>query len=308
MNRLIRKKEWLLPVILILFLLEAVLFPFATGLTYAGRNESPHHILTYSTGKLLWDSATDVDEETGVAELSLFNSVYQNVQADNGDKVIAPGTQGKNIIRLKNNVDYSIQYVAVMYRMKEEDALPVEPVMADDAAFTDTETYPLPEGVTKDQVVRAVTGTVGGNKIQDFDISWLWEYYESDERDQIDTSLGNKAAWDVADEVMAGLYIVVTDDYDPDYPYIQESSDSDPDNPESSSSNPDTPNPPDTSSPSNPADPSNPSNPDNPYVYPEIPEVPQTGISSRITQYLVLLTVSGVLLLMFLLEQRKEKK
>lgn len=302
MNRLIRRKEWLFPAMLILFLLEAVLFPFATELTYAGRNESPNHILTYSTGKLLWDSATDVDLETGVAELSLFNSVHQNVQADNGDKVVAPGTQGKNIIRLKNSVDYSIQYVAVMYRMKEEDTLPVEPVMADDTAFTDTETYPLPKGVTEDQVVKAVTGTVGANKIQDFDISWLWEYYESDERDQIDTSLGNKAAWDVADEVKAGLYIVVMDNYDPDYPYISESSDSDPDNPESSSSSPDTPNPPDSSTSIDSSD------PENPYVYPQVPTVPQTGISSRITQYLVLFIVSGVLLLMFLLEQRKEKK
>lgn len=234
MNAFVRKKEWLLSVTLILFLLAIVLVPFAAERTYAGRNEAPDHILTYTTGSLTWDSSTDVDEKNGVAELSLFNSMYQNVQAENGDRVIAPGTEGKNRIRLKNDMDYSIEYVAVMYRMKDEDTLPVEPTMTDDAAFTDAETYPLPEGVTEEQVVRAVTGTVGANEIQDFDIAWLWEYYESDERDQMDTALGNKAAWATPDEVQAGFYIVVVEDSDA----------GDPDNPD----------------------------PDEPYVYPKVPQ------------------------------------
>lgn len=215
------KKDWLLPVALILFLLAVVLFPFAAEHTYAGRDDAPDHILTYTSGSLAWDSATGVDEKTGVAELSLFDSAYQNVQADNGDKVVAPGTEGKMIIRLKNDEDYPVEYVAVMYRMKEEDDLPVEPVMAEAADFTDTEVYPLPEGVTADQVIRAVRGTVGGDELQDFDITWLWEYYESEERDQTDTALGNKAAWEIPNEAQTGLYIVVMDDLgNPDASYI----------------------------------------------------------------------------------------
>lgn len=269
-----RKKDGFLPVMLILFLLTAVLTPFAAERTYAGRNDVPHHILTYTTGSLTWDSATDVDEKTGAAELSLFNSTYQNVQAENGDKVIAPGTEGKNIVRLKNDEAYSMEYIAVIYRVKEEDTLPVEPVLADDAAFTDAETYPLPAGVTQEQVVRAVTGTVGANEIQDFDIAWLWEYYESDERDEIDTALGNKAAWATPDEVQAGLYIVAVEDSHPD----AENPDSDdPDRPD----------------------------PDDPYTY---PEVPQTGDPSNFTLYLFLMLVGGVLLLLLLLERRKEKQ
>lgn len=277
MHILFKQKDWLLPVALILFLLAVVLFPFAAERTYAGRNETPNQILTYTTGSLTWDSATNVDAETGVAELSLFSSAYQNVEGQNGEKVVAPGTDGTNIVRLKNDADHSITYIAVMYREKEEDTLPVEPVLTDADAFIDAETYPLPEGVTQAQVVRAVTGTVEANEIQDFDITWLWAYYESDARDVVDTTLGNKAAWETADDVMAGLYIVVDEGADPN-------PDPDPD--------PD-------------LDPDDADDPDDPYTY---PDVPQTGDSSNIMLYLMLMAVSGILLLLLLLERRKEKQ
>lgn len=292
MNVTNKIKGWLLPVALILFLLEIILLPFATQLTYAGRSESPDHVLTYTTNKLTWGSDTDVEAQTGVAELSLFNSTYQNVEADNGDRVVAPGTEGKNIVRLKNDSGNTITYIAVMYRMKEEPTLPVEPVLANNASFTDTQTYPLPAGVTKDQVVRAVTGTVDATQLQDFDITWLWEYYEDDERDVMDTKLGNRAALEIPDEVMAGLYIVV-----------EEESGSDPGPGPSDPNDPD-----DSDDPSNPDDPDDPSDsddPDDPYTY---PDVPQTGDTSNIMLYLALMAVSGVLLLLLLLERRKEKQ
>ena len=280
MHILFKQKDWLLPVALILFLLAVVLFPFAAERTYAGRNETPNQILTYTAGSLTWDSAANVDAETGVAELSLFSSAYQNVEGQNGEKVVAPGTKGTNIVRLKNDADHSITYIAVMYREKEEDTLPVEPVLTDDDAFIDAETYPLPEGVTQAQVVRAVTGTVEANEIQDFDITWLWAYYESDARDVVDTTLGNKAAWEEADDVMAGLYIVV-----------EEESSSDPG--------------PVPSDPDDFDDPDDPNDPDDPYTY---PQVPQTGDSSNFTLYLVLMAVSGLILLFLMLERRKEKQ
>lgn len=175
----------------------------------ASGNEVPNHILIYTADDLTWDSAADVDQQTGVAELSLFNSTYQNVRSANEDRVIAPGTEGKNIIRLKNEADISMEYIAVIYRIKEEKSLPVQLVLEDDTAFIDTKTYPLPEGVTEKQVIRAVTGTVEATEEQDFCITWSWEYYESNERDQIDTTLGNKAAWAIPDAVLAGVYIVV---------------------------------------------------------------------------------------------------
>ena len=297
----IRAYNWLLPAVLILFLAQALLFPFAVGLTYAGRPEKPDHMLTYTTGSLTWDSATGVDPDTGAAELSLFSENDQNVQSDNDDKVVAPGTEHTNIVRLKNSVSHTITYVVVMYRIKEEEKLPVEPALLDDEAFSDTDTYPLPEGVTQDQVVRAVTGTVEGGQLQDFDIHWKWNYYDSDERDQVDTALGNKAAWFEADEVTAGLYIVVMEDEEPGGPSGPDDPD-DPDGPDA----PDDPNDPDN--PNDPNDPNDPDDLDGPIRPYTPPEVPKTGDSSHRELYLALMGVSGMVLALLLLDRRREDR
>lgn len=211
METLIRKKDWLTPVAFILFLLAAVLMPFAAKYTYAGRSEAPDHILTYTDRRLVWDSATQVDE-TGSAQLNVFHSAYQNVRAENEDKLVAPGTENTNIVRLKNDAERSVSYIAVLYRIKAEDDLPVEPVLANSDAFTAAQTYPLPDGVSAEQVITAVTGTLGSQAVQDFDITWTWPYDEGEERDKTDTELGNRAAWFVPDDVTTGLYIVVEEE------------------------------------------------------------------------------------------------
>ncbi|MDY4173362.1 MAG: sortase B protein-sorting domain-containing protein [Evtepia sp.] len=315
---LYRKRQWLLPLVLILFLLEVILFPFAAGLTYAGRSESPDHVLTYTSGKLTWDSATDIDETTGTAELNLFSDSYQNVKSEDGSSVVAPGTENVGIVRLKNDVSHTVRYVAVMYRIKEEDSLPVEPVLTDDSAFSDTADYPLPDGIAESPVVRAITGRVDGGQIQEFDIAWNCNYYESDQRDQTDTALGNKAAFFEADEVTAGIYIVVEDsggsnppDPDPGDPN-EPTEPGDPDNPT------DPGDPGDPSDPNDPSDPGVPDNPEDParYIPPPpdgddsyiFPEVPKTGDSSQTRMYLVLMGVSGLLLLLLTLDRRKERK
>lgn len=309
MSRWTHIRKWLLPTALILFLLEIILFPLAISMTYAGRSDSPDHILTYALGTLTWDSATDIDQN-GVAELSLFSASYQNVLSDNGDKVVAPGTEGRNIVRLKNDSGNRIQYVAVFYRIKEEPALPVEPEMEGEG-FADTTSYPLPDGVARNQVVRAVTGLLFPEEIQDFDISWQWNYYDSSQRDQVDTALGDKAAFDTADEVTAGLYIVVVEEPDGPPPYFPE----DPGDPLEPNNNP--PSPPDPLVPGG-TDPS--PDPQNPGVDPDLtnmpetgdgyiyPQAPKTGDATHLTLYFVLMAVSGVLLLLLLLDHRKENK
>lgn len=197
--------RWLLPAVLILFILQMITLPVMMGVTYSGRSESPNHILTYTQGKLTWDSATGIDEN-GVAELDLFDAIYNNVESSDGKNVVAPGTDGFNIVRLKNSVSGSVKYTAVLYRIRTNEALPVEASLT--GAFTDTTAYTLPDGVSANQVVRAVTGTVKGGEILDFDISWLWEFEESDQQDIIDTMLGIE---DDPDTVTVGLYIVVED-------------------------------------------------------------------------------------------------
>jgi len=176
------------------------------GITYSGRSESPNHILTYTQGKLTWDSATGINEN-GSAELNLFDAVYPGVEAGDGGNVIAPGTEGYSIVRLKNSVSGSVNYTAVLYRIRSSEDLPVEAELIG-SSFTDTVSYPLPDDVEAHQVLRAVSGTVKSGEIQDFDISWLWEFETSANQDKTDTFIGDKVN---ADEATVGLYIVVED-------------------------------------------------------------------------------------------------
>ena len=209
MRRIVSKKisQWLLPVMLILFILEVLLLPVVLEITYAGRGDGPDHILTYTTNSLMWDSATGIDEY-GVAVLDLFDSLYDGTVDGGGDKVVAPGTQGSSTVRLKNDCDRTITYTAVLYRIRTTEALPVEAALAGEG-LTDTDSYQLPYQVEPEHVVRAVSGELKADRILDFDISWLWEFEQSGEQNAIDTGLGNAVQ---ADEVTVGLYIVVEDE------------------------------------------------------------------------------------------------
>lgn len=171
---------------------------------------SADHRLTYTTGALTWDSGTTVDAD-GAARIALFDSQHQNVVSDNGEGVFAPGTRQTNTVRLENRTGYAITYTAVVYRIKEEDTLPVAPLLAE-GPYTPATTWPLPEGVAPEQVTDAVTGTLAGNTAEDFSLVWQWDYYQSDDRDQTDTALGDRAASEQADRVEAGVYIVVEED------------------------------------------------------------------------------------------------
>lgn len=250
MHRLFSEKttRWLLPAVLVLIILQALTLPMVLGLTYAGRSEAPNHILTYTQGKLTWDSATGIDEN-GVAELDLFDAQYDNVASEAGKNIVAPGTEGFSIVRLKNCAIGAVDYTAVLYRICTDETLPVEASLT--GSFADTTNYTLPEGVSEDQVIRAVGGKIRAEEILDFDISWLWAFYESDQQDIIDTRLGAK---EESDTVTVGLYIYVEDN--------------------------------------------------NSYVS---PDVPQTGDNSHIGIYTALMVASFIVLILLLLERRKEK-
>lgn len=216
-----KSNKWLLPTVLILFILEVVTLPLIVLLTYAGRAETPEHLLTFDNQRLTWDENTVVHED-GVAELSFFSQYYQNVESSNEDNVFAPGTEKTTIIRLKNDSEDTITYTALAWMIKECDILEVHGDFQAEGSTpaTDYENL-LPEGVTPDDLlgVRAVTGTVNSKAIQDFDINWEWIFERGEEiepgiyeSDPVDTYLGNKAAWDVADDALIGFLIVVEGD------------------------------------------------------------------------------------------------
>ena len=213
MNRTKKLREWLFPAILILFILQVILLPVMIGLTYATRSERPEHILTYTTGRLVWDKDTSVRPD-GSAALSFFESLYQNVNAENVEKVLAPGTEKDSIVRLKNNSKNSVRYTAVLYSLSTTPALDIGASLSGDG-FSDTSDFTLPDKINKDTVIRAVGGSIAANAMQDFDINWFWNFEDgasTDGRDSIDTYLGNKAANERADEATLGFYLVVYDD------------------------------------------------------------------------------------------------
>lgn len=209
MNTVSKKyTDWLLPAVLILFLLQVVTLPFVLGKSWAGRSESPAHVLTYTKGSLTWDKATGVDAD-GTARFTIFHTAYDNVQSDDGSKVVAPGTGELSVIRLQNTVGGSITYKAVLFQIQDDPDMEVETALS--GSLTDAASYPLPKGVQPEQVLRAVTGTVKGGEFQDFDIDWLWQFDNGPEQDLIDSEVGDRASLGLDTDVNVGLYIVVED-------------------------------------------------------------------------------------------------
>lgn len=214
-------RQWIIPVLLALIVLTAVTMPLALNPTWAAPGGVPDRVLTYSLNRLTWDSAASIRPD-GSAELSLFSANYPNVVSSDGAKVVAPGTDGYNTVRLKNNIGGTIKFTAVLYAIKSNPALPVRTALSG-TNLTDTTVYSLPIGVDRSNVIRAVSGSVRAFGLQDFDISWLWNYYAGDAQDRTDTALGNAAAHGpltlgTADNITVGLYIVVEDNNTYYYP------------------------------------------------------------------------------------------
>lgn len=208
MGFLNKPKIWLLPAVIVLFVLEILTLPLVISLTYAGKSESPEHVITYRTGKLTWDENTKTRAD-GSGELTLFDAVYQNVKSDNGENVLAPGTEGDNIIRLKNECGNRIEYTVTLYTIRSVSELPVIAGMDGDGSETDR--HVLPSGVGRESAVKSLHGTLEADRIADFNIDWRWAYERGNEQDIIDTALGDKAADDHADNIIMGAYIVVED-------------------------------------------------------------------------------------------------
>ncbi len=205
----------LLPIVLILFILEVFSFPFVVGITYANRAKAPDHILRYGVNKLTWDTPERINEE-GVYELSLFSDDYNGeAKSADGEKIVAPGTSGENVVRLVNGVKGAIDYYAILYHKKTTADLNVRTTLSGDNLIDSAFSHTLPNGVEPQHIIRSVKGTLLGGGAQDFDINWVWDFYTSDAQDVVDTALGDKG---VLDEVEVGFYLIVEDYNNYDHP------------------------------------------------------------------------------------------
>ena len=215
MEKLFSEKivRWLLPTLLILFILVVITLPAVVSFSYADRSDSPDHVLSYSTAKLLWDQNTIVDSQ-GVAVLDLFAPQYNNVQSVDGRDVVAPGTEGSATIRLKNTVNRQIKYNAVLYRIRSNEDIIIDPALSVEGSKHSYDVS-LPEGVEHAEIIDCVWGRVYAGQITDFDIYWQWPFEETLEQNVTDTALGIAAE---PDSITVGLYIIVEDmgeDYAP---------------------------------------------------------------------------------------------
>ena len=199
--------------LLLLFIMQVLLLPAVISATYATKSVKPEHIITYTPGKLSWDENTETDS-SGAARLFLFDSAYENTSADNGEKTIAPGTQRESVIRLLNESSGKISYRAVLFYKKSDKALPASLTLSGEG-FRDSENTALPKELRYMSVVRSVTGELAAKGLQELDVSWLWEFEDGEktaERDESDTSFGNKAAEGNDETLSAGVYIVIEDE------------------------------------------------------------------------------------------------
>lgn len=206
-------RSWIAPAALLLFLAAILLLPVCLKYAYAGAAAAPANTLTYSPGKLVWDSAASVRPD-GTAELGFFDDNYTNVRAADGSDVVAPGTKATRTIRLVSTVPHDIGYKALIYRLHRDDSLPVNGILEGTGLEDSASLPPLPDGVPEEDVIRVVEGTLRGNAVQDFDVGWEWVFYESAEQDVIDTSLGNTAE----NETTFGFYLMTEDNVTPKPP------------------------------------------------------------------------------------------
>ena len=91
----LREKTNRLEGVLTLLLIQLILLPAALGVTYASSSTRPEHILTYTTGRLTWDSATETDGQ-GAARLELFRRSYDNVNAESAADGLCLHGGGRN--------------------------------------------------------------------------------------------------------------------------------------------------------------------------------------------------------------------
>lgn len=195
---LLRIAKRIMPAILAFAILTAGL-----AMTMQTAYAAGEHTLTYTKGKLTWTDAP-VDKN-GVAVFDLFSDTYVNVRSHNADRIVAPGTNGEAVIHLHNAVEGEVAYTAVLYRKTTRKELPVEITLNAGNKAEDTGSFDLPEAVSVDQIIRAVTGTVDGKSAQDLVIDWNWPIEKDSE---LDTELGNGQT---PNEYLVGLYIVIED-------------------------------------------------------------------------------------------------
>lgn len=212
MNKTVQKRRVLLilAALFTLLFISAMAIPLIIEVTYADTKESPMHILNYDTNRLFWSEGLSNVDEDGAYRLNLFDSLPTD---EDGMKIIAPGDADGGSMRLVNKTARPIHYSAVIY-LASNDGVPIKADFSNFDPLNRQTLFSLPDGITSDDVLRAVGGELDAYEYCDFDVAWLWEFSTDAEGDALDTEIGDK---DLS-LVELGVWVTVTDNLEPNVP------------------------------------------------------------------------------------------
>lgn len=158
--------------------------------TATGNAEPVYNPDFYVTdGEIAWGTNTSVE---------LFHVFYEDgeqnisVKSDDGDTIIAPGTENSYTFKLKNSGDVALDYIVTVdaYVTPSDITIPVTArlnrydgtwVVGDLDTYVDIPTFDVAQD----------TGTIGAGKYAYYTLDWVWPFESGD--DAWDTVLGDMA-------------------------------------------------------------------------------------------------------------------
>ncbi len=184
--------------------------PAGTKIPSAADFEIDPGFMVIDENDVIWGTETEVD---------IFKATYENgegfitVNSDNGDKVVAPGTENSYTFKLKNTGNVPIKYVLDIdaYITPGDNMIPIESrvnrydgewIVGGQKVWVDVPVLDAAEDA----------GTLGSGKYTYYTLDWRWPFESGN--DEYDTFLGNLAAEgeDITITIVIKTVATATDD------------------------------------------------------------------------------------------------
>ena len=181
---------------------ESVLTPSTETMTPQVSIQPGNAGFEVSDEQTVWNTATEIE----IFKVSYLNGEkVVTLNSDNGESVIAPGTENSYTFKLKNTGDVAVDYTVAVeaYFTPEEIELPII------GRLNRYDSKWLVGDLQNYEEILALNGvedsaTLGAGKYTYYTLDWLWSYESGN--DELDTMLGNMAV----DEELALTIVIST--------------------------------------------------------------------------------------------------